>query len=86
MDDRRRRKWVVLGIVGLISGLFMLYFFRSIPIASTTAAAAVIVVIVLKHLALAIAVGSPLAAFFKSIKPTLRDYCPFAGNTGGDRP
>jgi len=82
MSDRRQHKWLALGIVGLISGLLMLYLFRSIPIASTTAVA-VIAVIVLKHLALAVAVGSPLVVFFKSIKPTLRDYCPFAGKNGG---
>jgi len=76
MSDRRQHKWLALGIVGLISGLLMLYLFRSIPIASTTAIA-VIAVIVLKP------VGSPLVVFFKSIKPTLRDYCPFAGKNGG---
>ncbi len=79
-NRRRRRKWLALGIVGLLSGLFMLFVSRSIPIASTTAAATIISVIVLKHVALAIAVGSPLAALFNSIKPILRAHCPFAGD------
>ena len=83
MDERQRRhRWAALGIIGLASGLIMLLIFRSIPIASTTAAATVIGIIVLKHLALAIAVGSPLAAFFKSIRPALRAHCPLANRDG----
>jgi hypothetical protein len=74
----RNREWLVLGAAGLASGLIMLLVFRSIPMASGTAAATVIAIVALKHVALAIAVGSPIAAMFRSVKPTLRAYCPWA--------
>jgi hypothetical protein len=81
VEDRRRWKWLAAGIVGLTPGLLMLYLFQSIPVASTTGAATVVVVIILQHIALAIAMGSPFAALFKSIKPTLHNDCPFAGKS-----
>jgi formate hydrogenlyase subunit 4 len=74
----RRRKWAVLAISGSISGVAMLLLFRSIPIAAGTGTAVILAMIVLKHLALAIIVGSPLAALFQNIKPKLRSHCPFA--------
>jgi hypothetical protein len=74
----RQRKWAMLGTAGTISGLTMLLLFRSIPIAAETATGVIVAVIVLKHLALAIIVGSPLAALFQNIKPKLRSHCPLA--------
>ncbi len=81
--DRRRRKWVVLAAIGTSAGLVTLSLFRSIPIAAGTAAALIVALIVLKHLALAMIVGSPLAALFQSIKfqnikLKIRAHCPFA--------
>ena len=81
MDDRRRRrnrKWLILGAAGFASGLAALVIFRSIPMASGTAAATIVAVIALKHLALALAVGSPAVALLQSVKPTLRAHCPWA--------
>ena len=76
MDRRwRNRKWFVLGITGLVSGLAMLLLFRSIPMAAGTAATVMVAVIALKHLALFIAVSSPMAALFQSLKPRLREMC-----------
>jgi hypothetical protein len=72
---KRRQKWMVLGVVGMISGIVMLLFFRSVPLASGSAAATILAIIALKHLALFIAVSSPLAAIFQSIKPRLRAFC-----------
>jgi hypothetical protein len=81
--DRRWRKWLVMSLAGSASGALTLFLFRSIPMASGTAIVAVIALVAVKHLALAIAVGSPLAALFQSIKPTIRAYCPFAPGDGG---
>ena len=75
--DRRNRKWLVLGIAGTVSGLLMLVLFRSIPLASGSAAATVVAIIALKHLALFVAVSSPAAALFQSLKPKVRAYCPW---------
>lgn len=76
MDRRgRNRKWFVLGITGLVSGLAMLLLFRSIPMAAGTAATVMVAVIALKHLALLLAVSSPMAALFQSLKPRLREMC-----------
>jgi hypothetical protein len=77
-DHRRAHKWLILGIAGLVSGLLTLFLFRSIPMASGTAAVAVVSLIVAKHLALAVAAGSPLAAFLQILKPKVRPYCPWA--------
>lgn len=77
-DKRRTHKWLLLGIVGLASGVATLLVFRSIPMASGTAAIAVVSLIAAKHLALAIAAGSPLAALFQILKPKVRPYCPWA--------
>jgi|HubBroStandDraft_1064217.scaffolds.fasta_scaffold366982_1 hypothetical protein len=74
----RQRKWAILAIAGSIAGMAMLLLFRSIPIAAGTATAVIVAIIILKHLALAIIVGSPLTAMFQSIKPKIRSYCPFA--------
>jgi hypothetical protein len=74
----RRWKWGVLAAAGSIADVAMLLLFRSIPIAAGTATAAVFGIIILKHFALAIALGSPLAAIFKGVKPNIRRYCPFA--------
>jgi formate hydrogenlyase subunit 4 len=76
--NSRQRKWAILATAGSISGIVMLLLFRSIPTAAGTATAAIPAMIVLKHLALAAIVGSPLAALFQSIKPKLRSRCPFA--------
>ena len=78
MSDKRRkrnRKWLVLGLAGVGSGLLMLAIFRSIPMASGSAAVTIFAIIAIKHLALFIAVGSPAAAFWQSMKPRLRAYC-----------
>ena len=48
------------------------------PVASGTAVVAVVSLIAVKHLALAIAAGSPLAALFQILKPKVRPYCPWA--------
>jgi hypothetical protein len=77
-DNRRTHKWLILGIAGLASGLLTLFVFRSIPMASGTAAIAVVALIAAKHLALAAAVGSPLAALFQIVKSHVRPYCPWA--------
>jgi hypothetical protein len=74
----RQRKWMILAAAGSITGTAMLLLFRSIPIAAGTATAVIVGIILLKHVALAIIVGSPLAAVFQSIKPKIRSYCPFA--------
>ena len=78
MDERQRkrtRKWLLLGAAGLVSGVAMLLLFKSVPMASGTAAAVVVSMIVLKHVALFLAVGSPLAALLQSFKPKLREIC-----------
>jgi hypothetical protein len=72
---QRNRKWIVLGIAGLVSGLAMLLLFRSIPMAAGTAVTAMVAVIALKHLALFVAVSSPMVALFQSLKPRLREIC-----------
>lgn len=72
---RRTRKWLILGVAGMAAGTAMLYFFRSIPVASGTAAATIIAMIVLKHVALFVAVSSPMAALLQSLKPKLREIC-----------
>ena len=80
MDDRqhgRNRKWLILGAAGFASGVVALVIFHSIPMASGTAAATIIAVIALKHLALALAVGSPAIALLQSVKPRLRAHCPW---------
>jgi hypothetical protein len=82
-SNRRTRKWLVLGAAGFASGLITLLVFRSIPIASTTAGVAVVAIVAVKHLALALVVSSPIAAFFQSVKPTLRAHCPFASGREG---
>lgn len=74
----RQRKWAILAAAGSIAGVAMLLLFRSIPVAAGTATAVIVAIVILKHLALAIIVGSPLTAAFKSIKPKIRSYCPFA--------
>jgi formate hydrogenlyase subunit 4 len=74
----RQQKWAILAAAGSISGILMLLLFRSIPMAAGTAAGVIVTMIVIKHVALAMIVGSPLAAIFKSIKPKLRSHCPFA--------
>jgi hypothetical protein len=71
-------KWTMLALAGSLTGLAMLLLFRSIPIAAGSATAIIVAIIVVKHVALAIIVGSPLAALFQSIKPKIREHCPFA--------
>ena len=80
--SRRKRKWLILGAAGFLSGLVTLLVFRSIPIASETAAMTLVAIVAIKHLALALVGSSPLGALFHSVKPTLRAHCPFA--TGGE--
>jgi hypothetical protein len=72
------RKWTTLALVGSLTGLAILLLFRSIPIAAGSATAIIVAIIVVKHVALAIIVGSPLAAAFQSLKPKIREHCPFA--------
>lgn len=74
-ERKRVRKWTILGIAGMVSGLLMLLVFKSIPVASGSAAMTVIAIIALKHLALFIAVSSPFPALFQSLKPRLRAFC-----------
>jgi hypothetical protein len=76
-EHRRIRKWLILGIAGSVSGMLMLALFRSLPIASSSAALTIVAIIALKHLALFVAVSSPVAAFFQSVKPTAQAYCPW---------
>jgi hypothetical protein len=73
-----RWKWAILATAGSISGVAMLLLFQSIPMAAGTATGVIVAIIVLKHLALAIIVGSPLSAMFQTIRPKLRSHCPFA--------
>lgn len=75
---KRTRKWLILGIVGLASGVLTLLLFRSLPMASGSAALTIVAVIAAKHLALAAAAGSPLAAMAQILKPKLRPHCPWA--------
>jgi hypothetical protein len=75
----RRWKWVSLAAAGSITGSAILYVFRSIPIAAGTASAMIVAVIILKHLALALVVGSPLTAILQNLKSNIRPHCPFAG-------
>jgi hypothetical protein len=76
--NRRQRKWAILAMAGSITGMAMLLLFRSIPLAARTATAVIVGIIVIKHVALAMIVGSPLAALFQSLKPKIRTHCPFA--------
>jgi formate hydrogenlyase subunit 4 len=76
--NRKQRKWALLAMAGSITGMAMLLFFRSIPLAAGTATAIIAGIIVIKHVALAMIVGSPLAALFQSLKPKIRVQCPFA--------
>jgi formate hydrogenlyase subunit 4 len=76
--NRKQRKWALLAMAGSITGMAMLLFFRSIPLAAGTATAIIAGIIVIKHVALAMIVGSPLAALFQSLKPKIRAHCPFA--------
>jgi hypothetical protein len=75
--DRKQRKWAVLAVTGSLSGLAALFFFRSIPIAAGSATAVILMAIVIKHLALAAIIGSPLFGAFQSFKPKLREHCPW---------
>lgn len=78
MDERKRRrqrKWLILGVAGSLSGFVMLLLFRSVAAASDAAMSTVLAIIVMKHLALAIIAGSPLAALFQTMKPRLRAHC-----------
>lgn len=78
MTERQRkrvRKWMILGVAGMVSGFLMLRLFKSIPVASGSAALTVLAIIALKHLALFIVVSSPLPALFQSLKPRLRAFC-----------
>jgi hypothetical protein len=76
--NSRQRKWVILAAAGSVCGVAMLLLFRSISIATGTATGVILAIIVLKHLALALIVGSPLAALFRNIGPKLRSHCPLA--------
>ena len=80
--DKKLRKWLILGTVGFVTGTATILLLKSLPIAAGTAAAVIVVIVVLKHAALALALGSPLAAFFQSMKPRIREYCPWG--PGGD--
>jgi hypothetical protein len=53
------------------------FLFRSIPIAAGSATVVILMIIVIKHLALAAIIGSPLFGLFQSIKPKLREHCPW---------
>ena len=81
--SKRVRKWLALGAAGFTSGLVPLLLLRPIPMASGSAVAAVVAMIAIKHLALALAVSSPLAALFQSVRPAVRAHCPFANGDGG---
>lgn len=61
MSDRRRRAWLILGIVGFLSGLILLAF-------STNPG--------LSHLALVLTIACPVIAFWRIIKPRLAPHCP----------
>jgi hypothetical protein len=76
--NRKQRKWAILAMAGSITGMAMVLFFRSIPLAAGTATAVIVGIIVIKHVALAMIFGSPLAALFQSLKPKIRTQCPFA--------
>jgi hypothetical protein len=76
--NRRQQKWMMLAAAGSISGIAILVLFRSIPIAAGTGIGIIIGIVVLKHLALALIIGSPLAVMFRRIRPTIRSHCPFA--------
>jgi uncharacterized membrane protein HdeD (DUF308 family) len=81
MHERRNRKWFLLGAGGLLSGVAALLVFRSLPMASGTAVTTVVAIIALKHLALFVAVSSPVAATLQTVKPRLRAIC---GQPPGD--
>ncbi len=74
-QQKRTRKWLFLGAAGFLSGAVVLLLVRSLPIASGTAVGIVVAMIAIKHLALFLAVSSPLAALFQSLKPKLREIC-----------
>jgi hypothetical protein len=76
--NSRQWKWTVLAAAGSTSGIAMLLVFQSVPVAAETATAVIVAMIVLKHLALAMIVGSPLAAILQKIRPKIRPHCPFA--------
>jgi hypothetical protein len=73
----KQRKWAILAAIGSLSGLATLFLFRSIPIAAGSATAFILMIIVIKHLAIAAIIGSPLIGVFQSIKSSLREHCPW---------
>jgi hypothetical protein len=79
-DHQRKRhhNWLIVGIAAGAIGLLMMFTFRSIPMAFGAGVAMTVAIIVLKHLALAVVIGAPMLAFPRSIKTTLRAYCPWA--------
>jgi hypothetical protein len=76
--DKKKRKWLILGSAGVLSGTATILLLRSLPIAVGTAAGVMVGIVLLKHVALALAVGSPMATLFQSMKPRIRAYCPWA--------
>jgi hypothetical protein len=78
--NSKQRRWAILAAAGSLAGIAMLLFFQSIPVAAGTATSVIVAIIVLKHLALALIVGSPLTAMFQKIRPKIRAHCPFANS------
>jgi ABC-type Fe3+ transport system permease subunit len=83
--NRRQRKWATTAVVGTTVGLAILLLFRSIPLAAGTATAVIVGMIVVKHVALAMIVGSPLAALFQSLRPKIRELAPSRNDGGSQR-
>ncbi len=75
-SSKSNHSTLLLGAAGLVSGIVMLLIFRSIPVASGSAAAIILTLLVLKHLALFLAVSSPAAALWSSMRSKLPAHCP----------
>lgn len=70
----------MLAAAGTVAGMAMLLLVRSVAVAIGSATGAIVAVIILKHLALAIIAGSPLAAMFQKLEPKIRSHCPFTSS------
>jgi len=69
---------ILLGLAGLVTGVVVLVILQSLPIATGAAAATVVALLVLKHLALFLAVSSPAAALWNTMREKLPARCPLA--------
>lgn len=60
-DRRHRLRWLILGGVGFLAGILLFFLARNDT---------------LRHLALLLTIASPVAAFWRAMKPALAPHCP----------